>query len=238
MKLDRLIARHHFLGRKMARTAIEAGRVFLNHQPHHNPLTEISRFDTVTLDDEILQQGSRRLTLMMHKAAGDLSATTDPIHPTVIDRIDDPDRESLHLVGRLDRASTGLLLLTNDGRWSKRIMHPDHKLPKTYLVHTANPIEPSAREHFLKGLWFAREQAYTLPADLEILEPHSALVTLVEGRHHQIKRMFLQLHNRVTALHRRSIGALTLPDDLPPGAWRPLSPSEETLALTSRYAAI
>lgn len=190
---------------------------------------ETDRFMRIAIDGEIARSGERALYIMMHKPVGILSATTDPQHRTVIDLIDDPDKHTLHIAGRLDRATSGLILLTNDGCWSKCITDAESKVAKVYLVETESDIEPSAVEAFANGFYFHPEQATTLPAKLEILEARKARVTLHEGRHHQIKRMFFRVNNRVVRLHRESIGALVLDDSLPPGQWRHLSQSEVDL---------
>jgi 16S rRNA pseudouridine516 synthase len=159
---------------------------------------------------------------MLHKPLGVVSATVDARHSTVLDLIDDPDKGSLHLVGRLDRHTSGLVLLTNDGRWSKILMHPSRKVPKTYHVTTRDPIPADAPERFATGFYFHTEDLTTRPAELEILTPHTARLTLHEGRYHQIKRMFHRLDNRITALHRECIGDIVLPPDLAPGKWQPV----------------
>jgi 16S rRNA pseudouridine516 synthase len=163
---------------------------------------------------------------MLHKPVGILSATKDDQHPTVIDLIDDPDKHTLHIAGRLDRSTSGLVLLTNDGRWSKRLMTAEEKVPKVYLVETLDSISPDAVEAFARGFYFHTEDITTLPAELVLLGGNQARLTLHEGRYHQVKRMFHRVGNRVINLHRESIGTLTLPADLPPGAWRALAPQE------------
>jgi 16S rRNA pseudouridine516 synthase len=223
LKLDRLIAKHDSLGRTQARRFIVEGRVKVNERIVISHETEIDRFDRVELVDALVQPGARRLYLMLHKPVGVVSATVDPQHLIVIDLIDDPDKASLHLVGRLDRNTSGLMLLTNDGNWSKRLMAPDRQVPKVYRVETDSPIPPEAVEAFARGFYFHTEDITTLPAELVILGENVARVTLHEGRYHQIKRMFHRVGNRVTALHRESVGTITLPDDLPAGKWRPLT---------------
>ncbi len=163
---------------------------------------------------------------MLHKPVGVVSATTDAEHRTVIDLIDDPDRGSLHLVGRLDRSTSGLMLLTNDGRWSKALMDPARKVPKVYHVETRDPIPADAVEKFAAGFHFHTENLTTKPAVLEILGEREARLTLHEGRYHQVKRMFHRIGNRVVNLHRQRIGSLVLGGDLPPGQWRALTPAE------------
>lgn len=224
MKLDRFIARQSHRGRTEAHRLLAARRVKVNGAIITNGQHEIDRFCAIELDDAILQHPERALYLMLHKPAGYVSATTDAEHPTVLDLIDDPDQHTLHLVGRLDRSTTGLVLLTNDGRWSKALMEATNKVPKTYLVETAEPIAPEAVELFARGFYFHTEDITTLPAELVILNERTARLTLHEGRYHQVKRMFHRVQNRVTALHRERIGGIALPDDLSPGQWREVDP--------------
>lgn len=226
MKLDRLIAGYEAMGRQAAHLAIAARRVRVDGvcvTDGHHP---VDRFTLVELDDSVVQASERALYLMLHKPVGILSATKDDLHPTVIDLIDDPDKHTLHIAGRLDRSTSGLVLLTNDGRWSKRLMTAEEKVPKVYLVETLDPIVPDAVEAFARGFYFHTEDINTLPAELVLLGANQARLTLHEGRYHQVKRMFHRVGNRVISLHRESIGALTLPADLPPGAWRALTPQE------------
>lgn len=231
MKLDRVIAKHRSLGRSEAHRLIAAGRVFVDGEVSLGNQHEIDRFMSVTLDDEMLQQAERALYLMMHKPGGVVSATVDAEHRTVIDLIDDPDKHTLHIAGRLDRWSTGLLLLTNDGKWSKRFMDAGSKVPKTYVVQTDVAIPSEAVAAFAKGFHFAAEDIVTLPSELVLLTETSARVTIHEGRHHQIKRMFGRVGCLVTALHRESIGRLILPADLEAGQWREMTPEEREATL-------
>lgn len=230
MKLDRLLARHQGMGRKEARRRIAAGRVTVGDAVATRNELEVDRFTKVALDGQELRPAGRLLHLLLHKPVGVVSATSDSEHRTVIDLIDDPDRDQLHLAGRLDRFTSGLVLLTNDGRWSKRLMDPARKVAKVYRVETAETIEPSAIEAFARGFHFPTEDLVTRPALLELLGDKEARLTLHEGRYHQIKRMFHRVANRVTALHRESIGPYRLPADLAPGEWRALSPAEAAWA--------
>ena len=226
MKLDRFLAKHSHRGRSEAHRLIAARRIRVNGEVMINSQHEVDRFCRIELDGTVLQHPERALYLMLHKPAGYLSATTDPQHPTVIDLIDDPDKHTLHLAGRLDRNTSGLVLLTNDGCWSKSLMDAAGKVPKTYLVETAEPIAPEAVELFARGFYFHTEDITTLPAELVILAERTARLTLHEGRYHQVKRMFHRVQNRVMRLHRESIGGLVLPDSLLPGQWRALSADE------------
>jgi 16S rRNA pseudouridine516 synthase len=140
--------------------------------------------------------------------------------------IDHPLRDELHLAGRLDRASTGLLLLTNDGRWSKLVTEPLHEISKVYRVTTRDVISSETAERFAAGIYFAFEDLTTRPAVLEVLGEREALLAIHEGRYHQVKRMFHAVGNQVLSLHRESIGPLVLTDSLLPGEYRSLSAAE------------
>ena len=231
MKLDRLVAKHDSMGRNRAKALIAAGRVKVAGEAILKMDHEVDRFTAVELDGMRINAPERRLHIMLHKPIGVVSATVDAEHQTVIDLIDDPDKASLHLVGRLDRNTSGLMLLTNDGRWSKALMDPDRKVPKVYLVETSDPIPPEAVAKFADGFYFHTEDLTTRPAHLEILGERLARLTIHEGRYHQVKRMFHRIENRVVKLHRESVGSITLPEDLAPGEWRMLEPTEIKLGL-------
>lgn len=233
MKLDRLLAKHDAMGRNRARQAIIERRVKVDGETATRIDQEVDRFTLVELDGIVIREPERLLHIMVHKPIGVVSATTDAEHRTVVDLIDDPDKASLHLVGRLDRNTSGLVLLTNDGRWSKALMNPAHKVPKVYLVETRDPIPPEAVAAFAAGFYFHTEDLTTQPAELEILGERKARLTLHEGRYHQIKRMFHRIGNRVTALHRVSVGGIVLPEDLKPGEWRFLTHHELNLPTAS-----
>jgi 16S rRNA pseudouridine516 synthase len=226
VKLDRLLAKHQSMGRTAAHHAIAAQRVRVDGHVVTDAQQEVDRFMRVELDAKQIQQPERALYLMLHKPTGVLSATQDKEHRTVLDLIEDSDKHTLHIAGRLDRSTSGLVLLTNDGRWSKRLMDPDSKVPKVYLVETHDVISPDAVAAFAHGFHFHTESITTRPAELVILDERRARLTLHEGRYHQIKRMFHRIENRVLHLHRERIGDILLPPDLPPGMWRPLTKDE------------
>lgn len=222
MKLDRFLGKHESAGRRQARQWVVERRVTVDGELALRVDAEVDRFSRVKLDGLLLGAPEQRLRIMLHKPVGVVSATVDAEHPTVLDLIDHPAKDSLHLVGRLDRNTSGLVLLTNDGQWSKRMMDPAAKVPKVYRVETLDPIPEEAVARFAEGFYFHTEDLTTLPALLEIIGPRSARLTLHEGRYHQVKRMFHRIGNRVVALHRDRIGDIALPDDLGPGQWRRL----------------
>lgn len=225
MRLDRLITRHTGKPQREVRLLLAEDRVRVAGQPQRNGRHEVDRFTAVTVDGKLLSYEQAHY-LMLHKPAGILSATQDPEHPTVIDLMKHPQGDQLHLAGRLDRASTGLLLLTNNGRWSKRITQPESGIPKTYLVETAEDITKETARQFAEGIYFAYEDLTTQPAQLELLAARKARLIIHEGRYHQVKRMFGALGNRVITLHREAIGRLTLDPSLAAGEWRALNDEE------------
>lgn len=225
MRLDRFLTRHRNDSCKEVARQLADGRVMIDGAVEFCGIRRINRFTKVELDGKILQE-KQAVYLMLHKPAGYLSATMDSQHPTVMELIDHPLRDELHLAGRLDRASTGLVLLTNDGRWSKLITEPQEEISKVYQVTTRDRISPETVRRFAEGIYFAYEDLTTRPALLEIVAEREASITLHEGRYHQVKRMFHAVGNQVLSLHRESIGPLLLNDTLPPGKFRSLSAEE------------
>lgn len=225
MRLDRFISKHTRSSQKAARQAIAGGRVEMDSVTERNPTVTVGRFHTVTLDESVLQSRQAHY-LMLHKPAGYLSATRDPTHPTVLDLVDPVLRPQLHIGGRLDRATSGLLILTNDGHWSRRLTEPRERHPKVYHVRTLQPITPETAVRFAEGIYFPYEGLTTSPAQLEQLGLCEARLTIYEGRYHQVKRMFTAVGNRVVALHRESMGDIQLDPSLAPGECRQLSHHE------------
>jgi len=174
----------------------------------------------------VLQLGKPARYFMLHKPPGCVSATRDPQHPTVLDLINEPDKDELHIAGRLDFNTTGLMLITNDGAWSRRLTQPQTKLPKVYYVETEQEIGAHYASQFAEGIYFAFEDLTTQPAQLELLGSRSARLSIVEGRYHQVKRMFGYFNNKVLRLHRESMGLLRLDDALKPGEYRALRTEE------------
>lgn len=162
---------------------------------------------------------------MLNKPVGTVSATRDDQHKTVIDLLA-PEFQKLHIAGRLDLNSSGLLLLTNDGEWSRNIASPQKKIAKRYQVRVANPITDEYAPAFAAGMYFPYEGITTRPAILEKTSEYEAEITLFEGKYHQIKRMFGRFRNPVVKLHRISIGPVQLDTELSPGESRALSNEE------------
>lgn len=230
MKLSRILSNQNGVSRKQAGGLIASGVVQVDGAVCREAAREVNRFSTVTSRGKVIQQGDTAHYLMLHKPAGYLSATEDSLHTTVMTLISPDLLTGLHIAGRLDRASTGLLILTNDGVWSRRLTEPGVKIPKVYRVTTNSPITPATVERFAEGVWFEFEGLRTSPAGLELLGPREARITIYEGRYHQIKRMFHAVGNRVASLHRERIGEICLDPALAPGDYRRLS-HEEALSI-------
>lgn len=226
MRLDRFLSNFPRFNRQDSRLLISAGRLRVDGEIVRDPRVDVRDFQRVELDDELLQAGRSARYWMLHKPIGVVSATCHDEHRTVLDLLAEPDKHDLHLAGRLDLGTSGLLLITNDGRWSRRITQPQQRKPKVYLVGTEQPITAEYAEVFARGLYFAYEDLTTLPARLELLGSHNARLTLFEGRYHQVKRMFGHFRNRVVALHRESMGEIVLDPQLAPGQYRALTAAE------------
>jgi len=217
MRLDRFLANLPHCNRQQARLMLAQRRVRLDGQVISDPLAEVREFSRVQLDEQLLQAGRPARYLMLHKPAGCVSATQDPQHPTVLELLPAALRADLHIAGRLDFNTTGLMILTNDGQWSRRLTQPATKLPKQYLVETEDEIAEHYVAKFREGFYFAFENLTTQPAQLDILGPRQARLAIVEGRYHQVKRMFGFFDNKVVGLHRESMGAIRLDPGLAPG---------------------
>ena len=206
------------------RLLIAQRRILLDGQPAQSISQTLTEFTHVVLDGRCLQN-HQPVYLMLNKPRGVVSATRDAKHTTVVDLLDHPARDTLHIVGRLDFNTTGLLLLTNNGTWSRQISLPATKLKKVYEVRLAKPIEPHYAAVFEQGLYFNYEGITTQPAHLEVLAASRARLTLVEGKYHQVKRMFGYFQNEVLELHRVSVGPVSL-RGLALGEYRSLTPEE------------
>ncbi|WP_339538843.1 pseudouridine synthase [Pseudomonas sp. RA_15y_Pfl2_54] len=226
MRVDRFLSNLPRYNRQQVRLLLVEKRVRVDGKVVIDPHSDVLEFSRVEVDDQVLQLGKPARYFMLHKPAGCVSATRDPQHPTVLDLIDEPDKDDLHIAGRLDFNTTGLMLITNDGTWSRRLTQPQTKLPKVYYVETEQDIGAHYALTFAEGIYFAFEDLTTQPAHLELLGPRSARLSIVEGRYHQVKRMFGHFNNKVLRLHRDSIGPLLLDHALKPGEYRALRTEE------------
>lgn len=225
VRLDFYLAKSAGLSRKDAKRRIHAGEVSIDGLICRKTATHINADQQVCWQDENIELAGERY-LMLNKPAGVVSATSDPAHTTALDLLPPAERQNLHLVGRLDRDTTGLLLLTTDGQWSHRITAPRSRCPKTYRVTLAEPLSGESHRALETGVQLKDESRPTAAARVVVMDPTHIDLTITEGRYHQVKRMLAAVGNHVIALHRVRIGAISLDDTLAPGQYRPLTPEE------------
>lgn len=225
MRLDKYLAQATGMSRKEVKKQLHAGWVIVNDQPERDSGRHINPDDKVALDGQLLSEPRPRF-LMLHKPVGYICSNDDPIHATALTLINLPAAEKLLIAGRLDLDTSGLLLLTDDGQWTHRITSPKHKLPKRYRVWLVESLQTNAETLLQRGIMLKSESQRTKPAQLERISDTEVLITLTEGRYHQVKRMFAALDNRVVALHREQIGEISLDASLAPGEYRDLTQAE------------
>ena len=221
MRLDRYLSSVTALTRSQARQAIRASRVRLDGLLVRQPAQDCPVTARVELDGRPLTRPGHRY-FMLNKPKGYVCSTSDPNNSTALELLDEPVLTGLHFAGRLDKDATGLVLITDDGAWSHRLVAPARHCPKSYRVSLAEPLPEQAAEKLRNGVRLRNEAQPTRPARLEILQPTLVRMTITEGRYHQVKRMLAAVGNRVLELHRESICSLTLDADLQPGQYRAL----------------
>ncbi|MEI6894965.1 MAG: pseudouridine synthase [Colwellia sp.] len=228
-RLDRFISENCQINRKKVRLILAQKRVYVDGLLASDIALIVDKFSLIVLDDKTLQSNKAHY-IMLNKPIGVVCATKDNKHKTVIDLLVGSYNKAiladLHIVGRLDLNTTGLVLLTNDSRWSEQLTSPEYKVKKHYRVTLAKPLTADYISAFAKGMYFTYEKITTQPVQLRILSDFQSEVILTEGRYHQIKRMFGRFHNKVVILHRYAIGQLKLDKRLLIGESRHLTPLE------------
>ena len=225
MRLDKYLSSLTGLTRSQARAAIASGRVQVNGAfiTDAGMRTDEAR-DVVALDGSALRFEAH-LHLMLNKPAGVVTATRDAHARTVLDLVPE---EYAHWqvtpVGRLDRDTTGLLLLTTDGQLAHRLISPRHHIDKEYIARVDGVLSGDDAAAFAAGMEL--DEFTALPAQLEIIAPDTARVVLTEGKYHQVKRMFAARGKPVLELKRVRMGSVLLDDALPPGGVRRLTQAE------------
>ena len=226
MRLDRLLSECTALSRSQLRQIIKNGSVSVDGivitSPEHKVCSDTAR---VELDGKTVSY-EKFCYYMLNKPAGILSAPDDKKQKTVIDLFPaELKKKNLFPVGRLDKDTTGLLIITNDGDFAHRVISPRSEIVKTYHAVTETPVNDADIEAFRQGIVLA-DGTKCLPAGLEKLPDGSCLVRVMEGKYHQVKRMLASRGKPVTALMRLSIGGLELDKGLLPGQFRQLSEKE------------
>lgn len=226
-RLDKILAGTGRWSRKEVRELAKLGRVEVNGQVVRRPDDKFDRRDMeVRVDGEPIAP-EPYYYLMLHKPAGLLSVTEDPRQPTVLSLLPAHlQRVGLFPVGRLDKDTEGLLLLTNNGPLGHRLLAPARHVDKVYFARVEGRLDQTDAAAFQAGMALG-DGLQCLPAELEVLEdPSTGLVTIREGKYHQVKRMLAARGKPVCYLKRLSMGPLQLDPELKPGAWRPLTEGE------------
>lgn len=232
MRLDKFLSVTATATRSEAGKAARAGQITVNGMPVKKADVQIDpECDAVCYCGTPVCYKQYHYVLL-NKPDGYVSATEDGRDPTVLELLP-PQYTAFGLFpcGRLDKHTLGLMLLTDNGDVAHRLLSPRRHVTKRYAFRCKFPLTKEECERFREGL--VLEDGYeTKPADIELnADAHSGIITLVEGKYHQIKRMLEALHNQITYLERISFGPLTLPADLPRGAWRELTAEEEQAIL-------
>ncbi len=225
MRLDKYLAHAGYGSRMQVKKIIKKGIVTIDDVLCMDPSVEITT-QKVYVNEEAVHY-EEFYYVMMNKPFGVLSASKDKKQTTVNDLLNDEIPLQVHVVGRLDKDSTGLLLLTNDGYLAHQLLSPKNKRPKVYLVTTDNRLTKEQIHTLEHGILL--DGAMTLPCEIAYVEDTTYKITLYEGRFHQIKRMIKYLGLSVQRLHRVQIATLQLDRDLKPGDYRFLTKSERDL---------
>lgn len=224
MRLDQFLSKSCNVSRKQAKALIKASRVTVDDTVGKSAQQHIDNTSIVQVDGNVVSLPQHQY-IMLNKPAGYVSVTVDDEHPTALSLIAHEQRENLHIAGRLDKDTTGLLLLTSDGQWSRKVSAPRYETPKTYIATLARPLTEEALQQLRDGILLRNDSKPTAPAKVTLLTENRVQLTITEGRYHQVKRMLAAVGNHVSFLHRQGIGNLTL-KNLAEGEYRQLSETE------------
>jgi 16S rRNA pseudouridine516 synthase len=230
LRLDQFVSQAMGVSRRQARDLIRGRQVEVSGRVVREPGTAVDPADAVACHGVALALPGA-LYLMLHKPLGLVCATQDAHQPTVMSLLTADVARRARIVGRLDKDTSGLLLLTDDGDWLHRITSPRHACAKVYRVGLAQPLVGDAEQRLRDGIVLRNETRPSRAAAVERLAEREVLITVTEGRYHLVRRLFAALGNRVLSLHREQIGGLRLDPALPPGAWRELDMVERALAV-------
>ncbi|HIP76134.1 MAG TPA: 16S rRNA pseudouridine(516) synthase RsuA [Psychromonas hadalis] len=225
MRLDKFICESTPLTRSQAKKVISQGRINIDGTVVRNSGYKTADTQTIEFDGDLISVRGFRY-IMLNKPADFICSNVDEQMPSLFNLIDIEKKEQLFIAGRLDADTTGLVLITDDGKWSHKITSPRQKCSKCYFASLDSVIEESAITQFEEGIQLKSENQPCLPAVLEILNETEVKLTIKEGKYHQVKRMFAAMGNHVVSLHREQIGDVQLDEKLELGEWRYLTKEE------------
>jgi len=226
MRLDKYVSSVTDYSRAEVKRLLQNGSITVNGSATKNAAQQLdAQKDIICLFDEPLRAPAPRY-FMLNKPVDTICATEDSMHPTVIDLLDEPNSHQLHVAGRLDKDTTGLLLLTDDGQWSHQITSPNKHCSKTYRAELAESFTDSAKQALEEGVLLHNEKKPTRPATVNVINECCIELSIVEGKYHQVKRMLAAVGNHVNQLHRQQIGSIVLDPSLDVGEYRLLTLEE------------
>ncbi len=236
MRLEHLLMKHFDISRKQMKKLISSGEVLIDSIAATHVSNNVDpQLQVITVLGNQIEDNSQKYFLL-NKPKGIISATTDATHTTVIDLFYKENIKGLYPIGRLDRDTEGLLIITNNGPLGYRLLNPVQHIEKEYYVEVNGPLDNSCIQKFYDGIIF-HDGTICKPAILSILESSrsfsKALVIISEGKFHQIKKMFLCVGVKVTFLKRIRFGEFLLDESLSPGEYRPFNSFE--LQLLKQY---
>ncbi|OEF25745.1 pseudouridine synthase [Vibrio rumoiensis] len=227
MRLDKFVCKSTSLTRSEAISKIQQGEFQVNSDVVNDESSQVHANNTVLWNGTLLQARPFRY-ILMHKPTGTICSNVDEVYPSLFKHLDVDHVSELHIAGRLDADTTGMVLITDDGHWSYNITTPTKLCAKVYRVGLSRPISDDVVDKFLQGIQLQGESELTAPATLDVITAHEVLLIITEGKFHQVKRMFSAIGNKVVSLHREAIGEVYLDVDV--GQWRYLT-AEEVLRL-------
>ncbi len=225
MRLDKMLAHLGYGSRKEVKEFIRKGYVMVNGETITNDDFKVDEEndEIIFLDQELHYE--KMLYFILNKPEGYVSATYDSRDPIVLDLIDGHENRGLFPVGRLDKDTTGLLLISNDGKLAHKLLSPTKHVDKVYELTFSGTFKPAYHKYFAEGITL--DDGYKcMPATFELLEPNKGRITIKEGKYHQVKRMMQALGMEVLTLKRIEFGPISLPSDLKLGEYRELTSEE------------
>lgn len=227
IRIDKLLSQSLLISRADAKKKIRSAHVFVNGKVCKSSDLKIDLLQDIVLVDGKQISYEKNIYIMLHKPSGIVSASRDSNERTVVDLVpQEIRRKGLFPAGRLDKDTTGFVLLTDDGDFAHRILAPGKHVPKTYLVTLTRAVTESETEELRNGPVLDGEQLLPVQTAVADAANHIYTVVLMEGRYHQIKRMFAKQGNPVCSLHRIKMGNLALDETLHPGECRLLTDEE------------
>lgn len=225
MRLDKFICDSSALTRSEAKHVLRQGRICVDGRVVKSGATQVANNAQVSLDDKpLILRGLRYL--MLHKPVDTICSNQDELYPSVLSLLSEDKAYQMVIAGRLDADTTGLVLITDDGKWAHAITAPKRQCRKIYHVSLRDPFTAEQQQQLISGVLLHGESEPTLAAAVSVVSERQIELTITQGKYHQVKRMLAAVGNSVVGLHRQQIGEIQLDTHLAPGQWRHLTAQE------------